>query len=67
MMKWVILALTAVCCCETVAGALLVLKYARAGAYAAMAVQLVGCLVSLVGTAYGAWWLLENWRDWHVK
>lgn len=63
MMRWAILALTAVCICEVVAGEYMVLTYAYAGSYTAMAVQFVGVVVSLVGTAYGAWWLLENWRD----
>lgn len=67
MMKWAILALTVICFFQMILGEFLVLKYAVAGAYGPMALQFLGFLVSLAGAAYGTWWLLDYWRDWHVK
>lgn len=67
MLKWSILALTVVCGVETAAGGYLVIKYAANRAFGAMAIQFAGFLISLVGAAYGVWWLLKHWREIHVK
>lgn len=60
--KWIVLALVSLLVFETLAGGFLVLRYAQAGAYGAMAAQFVGFLVSLVGCAYGGAWLADHWR-----
>ena len=61
-LKAVVAALTAICAAEVIAGGLLTLRYVAEGAYKAAAVQFVGFFVSLIGAAYGGYWLKDNRR-----
>lgn len=61
-LKAVMAALTAICVAEVIAGGILTLRYLGDGAYVAMEVQFAGFLVSLIGAAYGGYWLKDNRR-----
>lgn len=61
-LKSVVSALTVICVAEVIAGGILTLRYLGAGAYGAMAAQFAGFLVSLIGAAYGRYWLKDNRR-----
>ncbi len=61
-LKAVVAALTAICVAEVIAGGILTLRYLGDGAYGAMAVQFAEFLVSLIGAAYGGYWLKDNRR-----